>query len=182
VCTYTEVDLETVVDQPLERSQSTDHDNSDGETVPKTRETNVAVDSAHSLGSTFTCLSVGIQLADHDIGWVRHDSTTNTSNVTTQERNTGLCKSAVFLLLSAESLVDLCDSAFERREFDHGVRYLTGPEWVQTFVKSTEALLSYNLAPAFTQTACEWRERGLHADLDGLERTQEDIGDEFGSC
>jgi len=58
---------------------------------------------------------------------------------------------------------------------------LTGPKWVQTLVQTTVALLSHDLAPALAQATGERRQRGLHADLDGLERTKEDIGDELSS-
>ena len=45
--------LETVIDKPLESGQSTDHADSDGQTVPETSEADVAVDSGHGFAAAF---------------------------------------------------------------------------------------------------------------------------------
>ncbi len=47
-------DFETVIDQPLERSQCSNHANTDGETVPETSESDIAVDSRHGFSSALT--------------------------------------------------------------------------------------------------------------------------------
>ena len=47
----TQGDLETVIDQPLERGQRSNHSDPDWQTVPETFESNIAVDSRHSLSS-----------------------------------------------------------------------------------------------------------------------------------
>lgn len=52
-------DLETVIDQPLERGQSTNHSNPDWQTVPETFESDIAVDPRHGFPSA---------LAGYDIG------------------------------------------------------------------------------------------------------------------
>lgn len=52
-------DLETVIDQPLERGQSTNHSNPDRQTVPETFESDIAVDPRHGFSSA---------LAGYDIG------------------------------------------------------------------------------------------------------------------
>lgn len=173
--------LERIIDQPLEGSKSTDHDNSQTDTRPQASEANLAVDSANCLASTFAGLAVAVQLADHDIGRVRNDGASNTSNVTTEERNSGLGQSAVAFLGLAELLVDLSDGGFKGCELDHGVRDLTGPERVETLVETAETFLSDDLAPAFAQVVGERRQGGLHADLEGLEWTQEQISDGLGS-
>lgn len=46
--------LEAVIDEPLERSQSTDHSNSNRETVPEAPEADIAVDSRHGLAAALT--------------------------------------------------------------------------------------------------------------------------------
>ena len=43
----TQPDLKRIVDEPLESGQSTDHDDSDGQSVPQAAEADVAVDSRH---------------------------------------------------------------------------------------------------------------------------------------
>ena len=47
----TQGDLETVIDQPLERGQRSNHSDPDWQTVPETFESNIAVDSRHGLSS-----------------------------------------------------------------------------------------------------------------------------------
>lgn len=65
--TYTKVDLEGVVDKPLERSQSTNHEDTDRQSVPKTTETDLAVYPANSLASALASLPIAVELRDHDI-------------------------------------------------------------------------------------------------------------------
>jgi hypothetical protein len=60
--TYAEVDLEGVIDQPLEGGQCANHANAHRQTVPKTAEANVAVNPADGRASTFTGLAVGVEL------------------------------------------------------------------------------------------------------------------------
>jgi hypothetical protein len=111
---------------------------------------------------------------------VRDGRTADTGNVTSQERDTGLLESVVCLFGLAELLVDLPHGALESRKLDHGVGDLARPERVQALVQPTEAFLCDNLAPALTEVVGVWRQGGLHADFDGFEGTQEDVGDEFG--
>jgi hypothetical protein len=91
-----------------------------------------------------------------------------------------LLQSVVGLLGLAELLVDLADRALESRELDHGVGDLARPQRVQAFVQPTESFLRDNFAPALTEVVGVGRQGGLHADLDGFEGTEEDVGDEFG--
>ena len=44
-----EIHLERIIDEPLEGGQSTDHCDSDRETVPKAGESDVSVDSRHGF-------------------------------------------------------------------------------------------------------------------------------------
>ena len=111
---------------------------------------------------------------------MRHNRTPNTSNVTTQERNTRLLQPAVRLLRPAQEAVDLRHGRLEGRELDHGVRDLARPQGVQALVQTTDSLLSDDLAPALPQVARERRVGGLHAHLDGLERAQRDVSEELG--
>lgn len=47
--------------------ESSDHENSDWETVPETPETYVSIYSGHGMSSSLACLAVGVQLGNHDI-------------------------------------------------------------------------------------------------------------------
>lgn len=181
-CTYTKVNLKGVVDQPLEGGKGANHDNSHGQTVPQTLETNISIDSAQGLTSTLAGLAVRVEFTDHDICGVGNGGATNTCNVTTEERNTGLGKGAVGLLGLSKSLVDLRDGSLERGELDHGVWDLACPEGVETLVQTTETLFCDNVAPALAQVVGVRWESGLHANLDGFKGAEEEVGNGFGGC
>jgi hypothetical protein len=127
--------LERIIDKPLERCKSTNHCNSDRQTIPETTESDLAIDPAYRLSSTLSCLSVRVQLGDHDIGRMGDDGACNPCNVTTQEGNPGLLQAIVGGLGLAEEAVDLFDCGFEGCEFTHGVRDLSCPEGIETFVE-----------------------------------------------
>lgn len=105
--------------QPLEASQGTQHNNTHGKSVPEAGESDVAINARDRLHGTLTSckiwsahwtiswsgifgvrrfrerlialtLSVGVQLADHDISRMTDDGAENTGNVTTQEAHTSL--------------------------------------------------------------------------------------------
>jgi len=84
----------------------------------------------HEKARLLQTLTIGVKFGDHDISWVTDDGTANTSDVSTEEGNSGLLKGAEGLFWLANGLVDVCDSGLERCELDHGVRNLTGPERV----------------------------------------------------
>jgi hypothetical protein len=127
VRTYAEVHLERIVNQPLERSERTNHANPDRQTVPQPAETNVSINPADSLASTLTGLAIGIQLRHHHVSRVRDHRAANTSNVASEERNSSLLERVVGLLGLAELRINLRNSALERRELDHRVRDLARP-------------------------------------------------------
>lgn len=61
------VDLERIVDQPLERGQSANHEDTGRQTVPETAETDVAVDPRDSGASALPSFAITVELRDHDI-------------------------------------------------------------------------------------------------------------------
>lgn len=62
-----QVHLEAIVDEPLERGKSTDHDDTDRQAVPETREADVAVDARHGLSGALAGLAVAVELRYHDV-------------------------------------------------------------------------------------------------------------------
>lgn len=60
--TYAEIDFEGVIDEPLERGQSTNHEDADRKSVPQTTEADLPVDPANSLTSALAGLAVVVQL------------------------------------------------------------------------------------------------------------------------
>lgn len=174
-------DLEGIVDEPLERGEGSDHDDSGRKPIPETGEADVAVDSAHGFRGGLAGLAVRVELADHDVCRVRDDRTRDARDVPAQEAHAGLLQLVVALLRPAQLLVDVVDGLFEGGEFTHGVGDLAAPQRRDALVEARDALLLDDLGPALTQRVGVRRERGLHADLDGLEGAEEDVGDELGT-
>ena len=66
-------------DRLTQRCQCAYHEDSYNETVPETTKSDVLVDAAHRSSKCLSRLAVGVELADHDICWMRHNGTENTS-------------------------------------------------------------------------------------------------------
>lgn len=76
-----QTDFNTVVDEPLQSSQCTDHNNTWHQTVPHTHETKF-------LGNFKGWRSLGlVQFRYNDISWMRYNGTEHTSNITGSECN-----------------------------------------------------------------------------------------------
>lgn len=125
-------------------------------------------------------LSIGIQLADHDIGRVAHNRTANAGNVPGQKTDPRLLQLRVRLLRLAKRVIDVRHRRLERGELDHRVGDLAAPERHDPLVQTPDAFLVHHLAPSLPQGMGEGRQRGLHPDLDGLERAEGDVGEELG--
>ena len=149
------------------------------QTVPETSETDILVDPRSSTAERLAGLTVGIELADHDIGRMRHDCAENTSHVTTNESHTSLSTLGVVVLLAWEVVVDSFDDGFERGELHHGIRNLATPERCNAFVETSDTLTADDFADAVECAVCEWWKCGLHTNLDSFERTETDVGKEF---
>lgn len=65
---------------------------------------------------------------------MRNGRTANTSDITTEEGDTGLLEGVVVRLGVAEVNVDCVDGFFEESEFTHRVGDLATPEGVEAFV------------------------------------------------
>ena len=83
----TNVDLEGIVDEPLEGSQGTNHEDTHAQTTPDTHGTELLEDLTNRRTS-----GVLVQLGDDRVGRVRDDSAEDTSDVTTDERDSELFK------------------------------------------------------------------------------------------
>lgn len=116
--------------------QSTDHDDTDRQSVPQSPESNISVDPTHSSTERLSRLAIGIQLADHHIGRVRDHCTENTSEVSTGKSHSRLSALVVVGLLSWEATIDNLDNGLERGKLHHRVGDLAAPEWVQALVQT----------------------------------------------
>ena len=72
-------------------------------------------------------LSVRIQLADHHIGRVADDGTSDARDIPAQETHPGLLQRVVALLRFPQRGVDVIDRRLKRRELHHRVGNLPAP-------------------------------------------------------
>lgn len=179
--TYTKIHLPRIINQPLEGRQSANHSNPDSDAVPQPREADIAVNTTHSLARALAGLAVAVKLRHHDVRGMRDNGAADTGDVAAEERNARLLQPVESRLGLADVRVDGIDGALKRREFHHRVRYLPAPQRHEPIVQAAEALLGHDLAPPFAQVVGVRREGRLHADLDGLEGAEEDVGDELGA-
>jgi hypothetical protein len=135
---------------------------------------------------------------------VRDHSTSNTGDVATKERNTGLLQPVIGGFRLPEVSVYHVDCGFERRKLYHRIRNLARPERIETFVETRRMLASVNariqmvkildrhekhlpaislfsndLGPSFSQTMCERRQGSLHPNLNRLKRAECNIRKEL---
>jgi hypothetical protein len=171
--------LEGVVEEPLETSQGTNHDNTNWETVPETAEADLGVDTGDSRAHGLGGLLLGVDLGDHDVGRVGDNGTEDTSNVTTKEGDTSLSVDRVFFLLLWKVSVDGKDSVFERGELNHGVWDLSEPQRSDTLVQTTETFSSNQFLETVHKARSVWWDGGLGLDLDGLPWTEKNISNEL---
>lgn len=108
------------------------------------------------------------------------DGAEDAGDVAAGEGDGGLGALAVVALAAGQALVDLLDDGLERGELHHGVGDLAAPERVQALVQAADALGGRDLADAVEGAGVRRRDRRLHADLDGLEGAQGEVGEELG--
>jgi len=158
------VDLVSVVDPPLQASKGTDHENTRAETVPKTLETDFAVDLLDLLTS-WLAAGLFVQDGDHGVGRVRNDSAEDTSPVAGHESDHQLSGLAVLRLgLREDVLVEGLHRVLECAELDHSVRDLSSPEWANTLVETVPAFSVHDDGPSLSGSSWELAGfGGLHA-------------------
>jgi hypothetical protein len=148
--------LERIVYEPLQACEGTNHTwrlvsrvlnlvsnrqksnshNPDRQPVPQTHKANLVVYATHRCTERLSRSSICVQLADHNIGWVRNNGAKNTSKVATSERDSCLGALAVVSLLAWQVVVDCCDNGLERGKFHHCVWNLSAPKRIETFVET----------------------------------------------
>jgi len=118
----TQGDLNSIVDEPLESSQSTDHDDTGEQSLPQTSETKLLSNTNGSGALTL------VQLGDNGISRVRHDGTEDTSNLTSCECHYQLLRlAALFTWLGDHILVQCLHSTLKAGKLHHGVGDLATP-------------------------------------------------------
>ena len=151
-------DLEGIVDDPLEASKGTNHEDSGTKTLPESVETNVGVDL--SDGSTLL-----VHDGDHGVSWMRNNGAEDTGNVTRHEGDHELGGLAVLALWLGEDVaIEVLDDLLEGDELDNGVWDLSSPEWLDTLVELSTLSLHLSEASDGVSWELSWI-RGLHFDL-----------------
>ncbi len=116
----------------LTRSTSTYND----EAVPKTAEPDIFVYSARGGSKSFSRLPIGIELADHDIGWVGDNGAEDSGKVAARKRDTGLNPFSILGLALRHLAIDGFHDGLETGKLHHRVRNLSTPEWVESLVQA----------------------------------------------
>lgn len=62
-----ERNLERIVDEPLERSERADHEDTRGQAVPQAAEADIAVDPRDGLACALAGFAVAVELGYHDV-------------------------------------------------------------------------------------------------------------------
>lgn len=174
----TNVHLEGIVDEPLEGSQGTDHEDTHAKTTPDANRTELLEDLTDRRTS-----GVLVQLGDNRVSRVRDDSAEDTSDVTSSEGDAELFKLGAFASgLGDDVSVESLDGSLESPELHHGVRDLSGPQRNQTLVETSNTFGLDDLTHTSSQSGGESAVSGvggLNSDLDGFPRAQSGVSDEF---
>lgn len=160
--------------------QRANHGNPHRQPIPQSLKPNIPINPPHGAQSRLARFPIRIQLGHHDVRRVGHDRAPYARNITPEERHPRLLQHRIGLLGLIEGFINHLDRGLEGGEFHHRVRDLPGPERIDALIEPCVALFSYDFAPPFAQRGGVGRERGLHADFDGFEGAEEDVGDELG--
>ena len=137
--------LEGIVDDPLEASKGTNHEDSGTKTLPESSESNLSIDLL-DLGHSGTTSSSLVEDGDHGVSWMGNNGAENTGNVTRHESDHKLGALGVGALWLGEyGRVEFSDNLLESDELDNGVWNLSSPKWLKTLVESSGTLSGLNL-------------------------------------
>ncbi len=170
-----ELDLHTVIDEPLQSSQGTDHNDPRSETSPHSSE-------AKGLGRRANGGALGfVHVGHNSVGRVGHNSAEDTSDVTSGECDQKLLALGAFSSrLGHNILVKSLDSLLEAGELHHGVGDLATPQRSQGLVETVDALGGIDLWSGLAQGGGEGSGgRSLHTNLTTLHGGQSNVGEEL---
>ena len=158
--------LEGIVDDPLEASKGTNHEDSGTETLPESTESDLSIDLL-DLGHSGTTSSSLVEDGDHGVSWMGNNGAEHTSNVTGHESDHELGALGVGALWLGEyGRVEFSDNLLESDELDNGVWNLSSPEWGKTLVETVVTLGSLNLSESSHSGGWEFTlGGGLHLNL-----------------
>ena len=170
-----EIDLDRVIDEPLQGSQGANHDDPGEQAFPHTLEPQ----SAENLEGRAAFLLV--QNGHDGIRRVGHHSAEDTSDVAGHKGHGQLLTfGALALRLGHHILVERLNRALEAGELHHGVGDLAHPEWRHAFVEGPQALLAVHLGGRCPERAGIALLR-LHANLHCFHWGQGHVGEELGA-
>ena len=170
-----ELDLDTVVDEPLERGEGTDHDDPGTETGPQTCEAEVA--GRRAEGGALGLVHVG-----HDgVGGVGDHGAEHTGDVTGGEGDDQLLAlGALGTGLGHHVGVQELDGLLEAGKLHHGVGDLSAPQGNERLIEAVDALGSVDLGEGAPEGGGEGADLGgLHSHLTSLHWRQRNVGEEL---
>ena len=167
--------LDSIIDEPLESSEGTNHDDPGSQSSPQSTESqfidSLAQTSAGSL----------VEIGDQGVSGVGHDGTEHTSNVASSEGHHQLLRlAALGSGLGHHVLVQKLHSPLEAGELHHGVGDLSAPQRHQGLVESIDSLLLEDPGEGGSQGGGEGaNRRGLDSDLARLHGREGDVSKEL---
>ena len=170
-----QLDLDTVVDEPLQGGESTDHDDPWSETGPHASEAEIPGGAAEG-----GALSL-VHVRDDGVGGVGHHGAEHTSNVTGGE-----CDNELFALgalrtgLGYHVGVQELHGLLEAGELHHGVGDLSAPQRNKRLVESVDSLILENEREGSPEGGGEGSgQGGLHPHLAALHGRESNVSEEL---
>merc|ERR1719347_998909 len=171
----TESNLHSVIDEPLESGESTDHDNSRNKTKPQSLE-------AENLDGVTNARARGlVEIGDESVGRVGDDSAEDTSDVSSSECDDQLLRlGALSARLGDHVLVDGLHGSLEAGKLHHGVGDLSSPQRNQRLVETIDTFLLQNSGESSSQSCGEGsNRRSLNSDLARFHWRQSNVSKEL---
>ena len=154
--------LDSIVNEPLQSGECTNHDDPGAESSPQTFE------AQHLDGVTDAGAGRLVQVGDQSVGGVGHDGAEHARDVARGEGDHQLLGlAALGAGLGHHVLVESLHRLLEAGELHHGVGDLTAPQRHQGLVEAIKTLLSLDLGEGTSERGREGAHRGsLNSDLD----------------
>merc|ERR1719317_768421 len=171
----TQLDLNTIIDEPLKGGQGSNHNDPGAKTLPESGE-------AKGLhGSTNACAWSLVEVGHQGVGGVGHDGAEDTSNVASGEGDNQLFTLGAFSpWLGDNVVVESHHGLLKAGKLHHGVGDLPDPQGHQGLEEAVDALSSHDLGEGTPQGGWEGaHRRGLDPHLTGLHGGEGDVGEEL---
>lgn len=177
----TEHALDVTVDKELTGSEGTDHDETGAHTGEETTDTELLGHVNETRGDGLAGETLGlVDLGEEGVGGLGDDGGGHTGDETGRKVETGGLALGELGLVLAGELEDLLGCDFVDGELGHGVRDLLEENGTETSVEGTNTLLTEDTEETRGKTGSKGG-LGDKTDTGGLERAEDNVGEELGN-